>query len=438
MSMPLRSDPLRTAPPAVRLAALRARASGAQTPRPQAVLSVNSGSSTLKFALFPATDGLAAAPALWGRADGLEPAGRVRLELHAGTGQEHVQRVAARGGQSQYGAALEAVLQAIDDCGPWRLRAVAHRIVHGGERFDRSVRIDDEVLHELGALEPLAPLHQPYNLAGVRAFAKALPEVPQIGCFDTAFHAGTPELEQRFALPESLWLQGIRRYGFHGLSYRGASARLLEWTPRAAGRMVLAHLGAGASLCALRQGRSVATSMGFSSLDGLMTGTCSGSLDAGVLLHLLRQGMDVAAVERLLYRQAGLLGVSALSADLRTLRGSDSPAAARAVAMFTRGVVRECGALAACLGGVDLIGFTGGVGERDAQLREDVAAALAHLGARIDADANRSADGRGVVPVHAADSAVELWVVPTESGRVAAADALELTASPCQATAVVA
>jgi acetate kinase len=250
--------------------------------------------------------------------------------------------------------------------------------------------------------------------------------VPQVACFDTAFHAHTPEVEQRFALPEAYFEQGVRRYGFHGLSYHYLSSVLGQCSARAEGRLLLAHLGNGASLCAVHHGKSIATTMGFSALDGLMMGTRSGSLDAGVLLHLLRQGLDGAAIERLLYKQSGLLGVSGLSADMRSLRASKEPGAARAIALFTHRVVRESGALAACLGGVDLIAFTGGIGEHDAQLRADVCQALSFLGVRIDAAANRSATGQAVAAIHAPSSTVELWVVPTDEGRVAARDALAL------------
>jgi acetate kinase len=278
----------------------------------------------------------------------------------------------------------------------------------------------------LHGLEPLAPLHQPHNLAAVEAFMRACPGLPQVACFDTAFHAGTPEVEQRFALPDRFLQQGVRRYGFHGLSYRYLADRLAALTPRAAGRMLLAHLGNGASLCAVRAGRSLATTMGFSALDGLMMGTRSGALDPGVLLHLLRQGWSGPEIEKLLYKQSGLLGVSGLSADMRSLRASSEPAAARAIELFTYRVVRESGALAACLGGLDLIAFTGGIGEHDAALRAEVCAALGFLGVELDAAANRAADGRATAAVHAAGSAVELWVVPTDEGRVAAADALAL------------
>ncbi|MFM2056135.1 MAG: hypothetical protein RLY71_520 [Pseudomonadota bacterium] len=393
----------------------------------QAVLSVNAGSSSLKFAVYPvAADGSVGVAGLSGLAEGLEPGGKPALAIKSPDGASTRQVLQPRADESAFEAALRAVIAAVEHEGGARLIAVAHRVVHGGSHYAASVLIDDAVLATLDSLSPLAPLHQPHNLAGVRAFRRACPGLPQVACFDTAFHATTPETEQRFALPESFNTEGVRRYGFHGLSYQYVSGVLTQATPRARGRMLLAHLGNGASLCAMLDGRSQATTMGFSALDGLMMGTRSGSIDAGVLLHLLRQGWDGAAIEKLLYKQSGLLGVSGLSADMRTLRASSEPAAQRAIDLFTYRVVRECGALAACLGGLDVLGFTGGIGEHDVALRAEVGAALGFLGVRIDAAANQAADGNAVAAIHAADSAVQVWVVPTDEGRVAARDALAL------------
>jgi acetate kinase len=397
----------------------------------QAVLSVNAGSSSLKFAVYPvAADGSASASVevagLSGLAEGLEPGGQPSLSIKSPDGASVKQALQPRADESAFDAALRAVIAAVEHEGGARLIAVAHRVVHGGSHYAASVLIDDAVLAILDSLCPLAPLHQPHNLAGVRAFRRACPGLPQVACFDTAFHATTPEVEQRFALPESFNAAGVRRYGFHGLSYQYVSGVLAETTPRAHGRMLLAHLGNGASLCAVRDGRSQATTMGFSALDGLMMGTRCGSIDPGVLLHLLREGWDGAAIEKLLYKQSGMLGVSGLSADMRTLRASLDPAAQRAIALFTYRVVRECGALAACLGGLDVLGFTGGIGEHDVALRAEVGAALGFLGVQIDAATNRGADGSSVAAIHTADSAVQVWVVPTDEGRVAARDALAL------------
>jgi acetate kinase len=400
---------------------------GGSAAKPSAVLSVNAGSSSLKFAVYPVDANGVGTAGLSGLAEGLEPGGQPTLSVKpAGAGAGIKQALAPRADESAFTAALRAIIAAVEDDAGSRLIAVAHRVVHGGSRFAASVLIDDTVLDALNSLCSLAPLHQPHNLAGVRAFRRACPDLPQVACFDTAFHTTTPETEQRFALPDSFFADGVRRYGFHGLSYQYVSGVLAHATPRAAGRLLLAHLGNGASLCAVREGRSIATTMGFSALDGLMMGTRSGALDAGVLLHLMRRGWNEAAIEKLLYKQSGLLGVSGLSADMRTLRASDDPAAARAITLFTHRVLRECGALAACLGGLDVLGFTGGIGEHDAQLRADVGAALGFLGVKLDAAANRAADGSTVAAIHAADSAVQVWVVPTDEGRVAARDALAL------------
>ena len=260
--------------------------------------------------------------------------------------------------------------------------AVGHRIVHGGWQFTAPVRVDDDVLAGIEALVSLAPLHQPHNLAGVRAARSAFPGVPQVACFDTAFHAAQPELNRRFALPQSLFDAGVRRYGFHGLSYESILAQLLSRDPvRARGRVVIAHLGNGASMCALHEGRSVATTMSFSPLDGLPMGTRCGRLDAAVVLHLMRQcGMDAGQVETLLFRQSGLLGLSGLSSDMRALQASAEPAAAMAVDYFVEHVLRELGGLAAALRGLDTLVFTGGIGENAAALRRRIVDGAAWLG----------------------------------------------------------
>jgi len=392
------------------------------------VLSVNAGSSSLKFALHPvAADGGVQCASLSGLAEGLEPGGppRIRLQRDGATLQSEL---AVGPGTSGFDVALRKVIQSVQGDGAPLPMAVAHRVVHGGERCRSSVVIDDVMMDYLDSLAPLAPLHQPHNLAGVRAFQRALPGVPQVACFDTAFHAGAPEEERTFALPEAMGRAGIQRYGFHGLSYAYCISipQLSRWQAR--GRVLMAHLGNGASLCAARDGRSVATTMGFSALDGLMMGTRSGALDPGVLLHLLRQGMGAEAIEELLYKKSGLLGVSGISADMRTLRASDAPAAARAIRLFTYRVVRESGALVAVLGGLDALVFTGGIGEHDRRLRSDVCRALGHLGIALDDARNDEADGCCVASIHAQESAVEVWVVPTDEGRVAARDAVALLA----------
>jgi acetate kinase len=272
-------------------------------------------------------------------------------------------------------------------------------------------------------------LHQPHNLAGVSAFAKAFPDVPQVACFDTAFHATLPELDYRFALPEALTQQGLRRYGFHGLSYQYVMGVLQAHSRRANGRVLMAHLGNGASLCAAREGKSCATTMGFSALDGLMMGTRTGALDPGVLLYLLAQGWDHDRLQKLLYKQSGLLGVSGISADMRRLRADSSASAKLAVDMFTHRVLRESGALVACLQGLDVLAFSGGIGEHDVALRLELGQRLAWLGVVIDPVLNLQATGDQIMAIHAVGSAVEVWVVPTDEGVVAAREAAQLIAA---------
>jgi acetate kinase len=299
--------------------------------------------------------------------------------------------------------------------------------VHGGLLYSAPVRVTPEVLTQLATLNSLAPLHQPHNLAGVRAFSESFPDVVQVACFDTAFHRTLSALETTFAIDRQLTARGVRRFGFHGLSYQFVSLALQEVSPRSAGRTVMAHLGNGASVCATTEHQSRATTMGFSALDGLMMGSRSGALDPGVLLYLMEQGWDHDAIQKLLYKQSGLLGVSGESADMRTLRASGSPSAQLAIDLFTHRVVREVGALTACVGGLDVLAFTGGIGEHDAVLRQQVCEALHYLGVSVDAACNQAATGDAVHAIHAEGSAVEVWVIPTDEGRVAAREALALS-----------
>ena len=391
-----------------------------------AILAVNAGSSTLKFSVHPLQNQRVLDPVLIGNIQGLEPAGQPRMDW-TWQGQRHQRALPTVEGTSFESAlhALHGLLAELPALPP--LRAVAHRVVHGGHQYQHSVRITPEVLRALEQLNSLAPLHQPHNLAGIRAFTAAFPELPQVACFDTAFHATLPREESHYALPQTLADQGVRRYGFHGLSYQSIMGTLQSCSARAHGRTLMAHLGNGASLCATLQGRSQATTMGFSALDGLVMGTRCGSIDPGVLLYLLEQGWDHDRIQALLYRQSGLLGVSGIAADMRTLRASTAPAAQFAIELFTRRVVRATGELSACIGGLDVLAFSGGIGENDSLLRADVAQRLAYLGVRVDATLNaRPAHGHAAWAIHAPDSAVEVWVVPTDEGRVAAAEAAAL------------
>jgi acetate kinase len=290
--------------------------------------------------------------------------------------------------------------------------------VHGGTRFAAPVRIDAEILAALDALCPLAPLHQPHNIAAIRAMGAIQPDVPQVACFDTGFHQAMPPLATRFGLPRALHDEGVRRYGFHGLSYDFISRRLRVIDPElAAGRVIVAHLGNGASMCAIENGRSIDTTMGFTALDGLMMGTRSGNLDPGVVLYLIQQkGMSAQAVEALLYKQSGLLGVSGISSDMQALEESNAPEAEEAKALFAYRAGREAAALVSSLGGLDGFVFTAGIGEHDAAMRARICTRLGWLGVVLDAAANAAHAG----VISAAGSTVPVRVIPTDEERMIA------------------
>lgn len=296
--------------------------------------------------------------------------------------------------------------------------AVGHRVVHGGDEYSVPQRVTPAILARLESFVPLALLHQPHNLAGIRALLKARPDLPQIACFDTAFHHGQAELVRRYALPRSYWDEGVHSYGFHGLSYEyvaGALAAAVGTT--ATGRVVVAHLGNGASMCAMQDGRSVASTMGFSTVEGLPMGTRSGSLDPGVLLYLMKQhGMDAQALTELLYKQSGLLALSGLSNDMRDLLASPTPEAKLAVDYFCYRIARELGSLAAALGGLDALVFTGGIGEHAAPVRAQVCTRSAWLGISLDEAANAGHARHISQP----DSPVTVWVLPTNEELVIA------------------
>jgi acetate kinase len=392
------------------------------------ILSVNAGSSSLKFALYPIEGKGIGEAEVTGNIEGLEPSGQPRISFCTMGQNKASAAVVVKPAQDVFDAAL-ATLKGLlaTRFAHLQVQAIAHRVVHGGGYFSSSVRVTPEVLTQLATLNALAPLHQPHNLAGIEAFAESFPNVTQIACFDTAFHRTLSPLETTFAIDRQLTEQGVRRYGFHGLSYQYVTQVLQRESPRSAGRTVMAHLGNGASVCATTQHQSRATTMGFSALDGLMMGTRSGALDPGVLLYLMEQGWGHDQIQKLLYKQSGLLGVSGESADMRTLRASvalGSEPARFATDLFAHRVVREVGALSACIGGLDVLTFTGGIGEHDAVLRQQVGDALAYLGVQMDVARNKKAIGDSVCSIHADNSAVEVWVVPTDEGRVAAQDAL--------------
>ncbi|WP_374318300.1 acetate/propionate family kinase [Aquabacterium sp.] len=378
--------------------------------RPRVVLSVNCGSSTLKYAAYPIEGDDIGEAVMTQTIDGL----KLDDEVEAGQPGDPFMK------------ALHELERALHADGEVDVLAVAHRIVHGGNHFFEPVRLNGPIMTALAQLNSLAPLHQPHNLDGVRRFEAHWPGVPQIGCFDTAFHAKLPEVEQRFALPNELYEQGVRRFGFHGLSYAYVMGRLAELTPRAQGRVLAYHLGNGASACAVLNGHSVATTMGFSAVDGLVMGTRCGNLDPAVILHLLSQGWTEERIETLVYKQSGLKGLSGLSSDMRALHQSDAPSAAMAIDVFVHRAVREGGGLVACMGGVDAIAFTGGIGEHDAIVRERIVQGLAHLGVQLSSEANQQLPSKGEGPIHVADSPVDVWVVPTDEGRMAARGAARL------------
>jgi len=377
------------------------------------ILVLNAGSSSIKFALY----GLEPPESLLFRGEiekiGLEPA----LMVHDAAGRKIAER-SWPSGLDHDGATREIFRIGKDLLHGQHLAAAGHRVVHGGTEYAAPVRIDQDVLAALAKLEPLAPLHQPHNLAPIRALAAHAPDLPQIACFDTGFHHGQAPVAQAFAIPRALSKEGVRRYGFHGISYEYIVSRLCEIAPHLAERrLVLAHLGNGASLCAVREGRSVANTMGFTAVEGLAMGTRCGSIDPGVLLYLMdNHGMDARALEDLIYRKSGLLGVSGISSDMRTLRASQEQAAAEAIALFVYRIVREIGSLAASLGGIDGLVFTAGIGENDKATRSEVAAGCQWLGLELDEARNHRGEGR----ISTETSRLEAWVVPTDEERMIA------------------
>jgi acetate kinase len=383
------------------------------------ILVLNCGSSSIKFAVFDGdTDPLPRTPLWAGKVDG--------IGSNAKLVQDRAEPVALDLDPAKpYHAALQYVRTSVEEQAQGRLpSAVAHRVVHGGTKYAAPVRVDKEVLAELKSYIPLAPLHQPYALEAIEILLAEVPQVPQIACFDTAFHRTLPEVEQMLPLPYAQWERGVRRYGFHGLSYEYMTIALAERHGAAArGRTIVAHLGSGASLCAMQDLQSVATTMGFSALDGLMMGTRCGSLDPGVLLHLLEsQKLDVKQLAHVLYHESGLLGVSGISASPKDLLDLErtSVRARAALDLYVRRVVREIGALTAVLGGLDMLAFTAGVGEHSALLRARICSALAWLGVRTDEDANRA----NASTISDARSRVRVAVEPTNEEWIAASHAV--------------
>ena len=374
------------------------------------LLILNAGSSSIKYAVYR-VENTELSVKTKGQIENIGGLGR----FHAGDFSEDIPAA----NHAQALGYLKNWLLEQNDLGT--LLGVGHRVTHGGASFSKPVLIDDEVLAQLRALNPLAPLHQPHNLSGIDA-VRGAGDLPSVACFDTAFHATQPEIVKRFALPDGLYQQGVRRYGFHGLSYDYISQYMARELPeRHNGKVLVAHLGNGASLCAMVNGRSLETSMGFSALDGLCMGTRCGRIDPGVLLYLMQsEGMNAQDLEDLLYRQSGLLGLSGISADMRQLLESAEPSAALAVDYFVHQLNREVGALTATMGGLDTLVFTGGIGENSRQVRARFAEQAQWLGIVFDANANE----KNASVISAPDSRVELRIIPTNEEQMIARQTL--------------
>jgi len=373
-----------------------------------ALLILNAGSSSLKFSVFLDS----AEPVLLLRGQFEELLTSPRFTAQDASGAVIGKHEWTRGARFGHEAAIEFLFEwgRQGTLAGHHLAAVGHRVVHGGLKFTEPVLLEPQTVAELEKLVPLAPLHQPHSVAAIEAVTRHAPQLPQVACFDTSFHRTQPPLAETFALPKRYAEQGVLRYGFHGLSYEYVASRLAEQDQRAAtGRTVIAHLGNGASMCALRAGRSVATTMSFTPLDGLPMGTRCGAIDPGVLLFLLKMGTDLPALEKLLYFESGLLGVSGISSDVRTLLKSSEPPAAEALDMFVYRCGRELGSLAAALGGLDALVFTGGIGENAVPIRARICRDARWLGLELDEDANE----RGGPRLTRDGSRVAAWVIPT-------------------------
>ena len=389
------------------------------------VVVLNCGSSSIKFALFDTGETpLARAPAWHGKVDGITSA----TPTFSADGVDTV--ALTLDSARPYAATLTYLRQHIEAWLDGRnIVAIAHRVVHGGSKYFEPVRVDTDVLADLKSYIPLAPLHQPFALEAIAALLDELPQLPQVACFDTAFHQTMPIVEKMLPLPRSAWDEGLRRYGFHGLSYAYVAQVLGErYGDAARGRTIVAHLGSGASLCAMHNLQSVATTMGFSALDGLMMGTRCGALDPGALIYLMEiRKLSLERVARMLYHESGLLGVSGVSSDPRVLlQREDEVPVQQALDLYVRRIVREVGALAATLNGLDLLAFTAGIGEHQAPIRERICAGMGFLGVAIDPQANA---------IHAAvisssASKVKVVVEPTNEEWVAATAAVALV--PCR------
>lgn len=391
----------------------------------KAVLVLNAGSSSIRFAVFVVVKGMSALNLMYrGQIEGIGHRTRFVVEGTQGSGTE-VSPVDAGMMLHTHAEALQTILDWIGrHMSGLYFVAAGHRVVHGGGYYSAPAIVDEEVLSRLEELVPLAPLHQPHSLAAIKALGQIEPQLMQVACFDTAFHRTMPAVAQTFALPRALTAEGIRPYGFHGLSYEYIASVLPDYLPTAAdGRVIVAHLGNGASLCAMVDRRSVATSMAFTPLAGLPMATRCGSLDPGVLLYLMREkGMDVDSIADLLNNKSGLLGVSGISGDMRELLTSGEPQAVEAVELFVYRAGRELGSMVAAAGGLDALVFSGGIGEHSAIVRQRICQQAAWLGIRIDPSANAA----GGPQISEKDSPVSVWVIPTNEELVIARHAYRI------------
>ena len=376
----------------------------------QGILTINAGSSSIKFALFELTNPLLEKAAISGQIDAIGTA-EVRLVAKNQAGQRIADENLPGGAATNHQQAFDHLLHwfAANGNGS-EIVAVGHRVVHGGDRYSKPVVLDATVLEQLAQYNKLAPLHQPHNLNGIYALEAILPKVPQVACFDTAFHRTQPAIAQTYGLPRKFTDDGAKRYGFHGISYEYIAYALPKLSPRADGRVVVAHLGNGASMSAMVNRKCLATTMGFSTIDGLVMGTRCGSIDPGLILHIMESyKFGVKEMTQLLYKESGLLGVSGVSQDMRTLLASDKPEAKEAIELFCYRIVRELGSLSAAAGGLDAIVFTGGIGEHNPGLRNSICQQAKWQGVVLDPEAN----ARGDLRISAPDSAVDVMVIPT-------------------------
>ena len=391
------------------------------------ILTINAGSSSIKFTAFTASPDGALSPLVSGQIDGLgATSGNIAKGVfQAASGEKTNIAFDPKRGNVDHRAAMEAILDWLRKRGyDSQVAAIGHRVVHGGPNLTAPTLIDDAVLAELERLIPLAPLHEPHHISGIEAAMKSFPSLPEVACFDTAFHRSHPFIADTFALPRYYYDEGVRRYGFHGLSYEYITGELQKIAPEIArGNVIIGHLGNGASMCAVKRGRAWSTTMSFTALDGLAMGTRCGQLDPAVVLYLLAaKKMTADEISNLLWKQSGLEGMSGISQDMRELEASDSPAAHEAIAYFVARVRHEIGALAADLGGVDAIIFTAGIGEHSWRAREGALSGMEWMGVELDKEANRA----NAQIISAKSSRVTVFVIPTNEELMIAEHTLTL------------